>query len=1288
MAVVAFLVFSLMRASTASAVQDDADGKAFGRYIVVLEDSVQKPGEVANRQMSVIGGHVHGVYHYALVGYAASLPKNAVDSLRNDPRVAYVTVDHPVSLMEAEPGTQAYKGEIVKLTEATIPTGVQRAFAASNKALAINGKEDLHANVDVAVIDTGIYYTHPDLNVAMRTSCLSSSCVDNSGQDVDSHGTAVAGIIGARDNGEGVVGMAPGARLWAVRVYNNFGGSFESWMVAGVDWVTAHAKEIEVANMSLGCECSMPALEKAITTSTEAGVVYSVAAGNERTDASKISPAKNPNVITVSALADYDGKPGGKAFPTCEAWGEDDHKAIFSNYGSTIELVAPGLCTLSTLTEGRYGYFGGTSAAAPHVAGAAALLASHNNPNSLKDVEAIRQTLIEKGNKEWTDDSGDGIQEPLLDVSDESKFWFVAPKATTGPASEIKSEEATLNATVNPSGAAAVTYQFEYGTTTKYGSKAPASPKSAGSGSEDIAVKETISGLSPETTYHYRVVADNGEGTVYGEDATFTAHAISPTSLFEFGGQGSDKGQFQWPRGIAVDSSGNVWVSDYTLDRVQKFNEKGEYQLQFGAEGNGEGQLNHPTGMAVTPGGDLWVVDSGNDRVQKFDSEGKYLGQFGTPGEKDGQFGVPWDIAIAPDGSIWVSDIGYDKIQKFTSSGGFLTKAGGLGSGDGQFSDPTGIATDAAGNLWVTDRGNNRMQKLSSAGAFLFKFGSKGTTEGQFEEPHDVVVLPNGNLLVAEHGEPNHRVQQFTPNGQALGKISEWGPEQIALGRGGKFFIPGGSSRKVHVWGLPGKPEATTEAPSNIKSKEATLNATVNPRGFETTYQFEYGTTTAYGSKAPASPGAVGSDFWAHADSQSLTSLTSGQTYHYRVVATSAKGTTYGEDKAFTTMHLPQFEAAEYPATLGGGQESSSILFTIQGSTASCKKATLSGTQSSFSATLTVVPSFSECTTFGAASGAINPNGCSFTLHAGSKWTAQYVGSVDVGCPAGKAIEISGGNCAVSISAQSGLNTVGLTNAGSPSTVKASLEAAKLKYNVTNDGFGCPLSGVGAGEDGTLGGTAVISATNSAKAAVALSVSGDEEESHSPTVEAEKYPAPLVAEQESGLSPLVFSIQGSNATCAKVTGSGTQSLASTQLAFGPTFSECTSFGFTSSTISVNGCSFAFNAGSALGGGKYSATLGLTCPEGKALEITTSACAVTIPSQSNLSGSSLTNTVKSSREALIAGFSTSSLKYNVTKDNFGCPLSGVGSGENGGLTGSLMTQAKGTLPVYGLRVTGS
>jgi hypothetical protein len=252
-------------------------------------------------------------------------------------------------------------------------------------------------------------------------------CVANSGSDECGHGTHVAGTIGAIDNGEGVVGVAPGARLWAVKVLNSFCGGTEEGIAAGVDWVTAHASEIEVANMSLGCRvsgCSLPAVEKAINTSIEAGVVYVVAAGNENEDAKQHSPSKVASAITVSAIADYDGKAGGLSSYSCVNAGLDDQRASFSNYGTVVDIAAPGVCILSTLPGKGYGKATGTSMASPHVAGAAAVLAAQQNPNSKADVEAIRTKLVNAGNKGWTDTSGDGVQEPLLDVSSELTFWL------------------------------------------------------------------------------------------------------------------------------------------------------------------------------------------------------------------------------------------------------------------------------------------------------------------------------------------------------------------------------------------------------------------------------------------------------------------------------------------------------------------------------------------------------------------------------------------------------------------------------------------------------------------------------------------------------------------------------------------------------------------------------------------------------------------------------------------------------------------------------------------------
>ena len=409
-------------------------------YVVVLEDSVEHPGGVAEAQAEKHHGRVGFVYRYALKGYSVTMPKGEVEALRRNPRVDFVTFDS-----QAEAFAQ------------TTPTGVKRVFAPNNALLDIDTVDDERADVDVAVIDTGIDATHGDLVVASAVAncvppnkfkepkveeCSGGEAVDDVG-----HGTHVAGTIGAIDNGEGVVGVAPGARLWSVKVLTpnaeGVGVGEQSWITAGVDWVTAHASAIEVANMSLGCgpvlgaPCTMTAVEAAIKGSMEKGIVYVVAAGNSNVKTETyVSPAKMSEVITVSAMADYDGKANGEAealwSPSCKTekqekdkgklFGDDDYRANFSNYGAVIDVTAPGVCINSTRPGGKYGLDSGTSMAAPHVAGAAAILASISKPESLEDVKAIRSTIVAFTNEGWTDGSGDGAFEGLLDVSDEGPF--------------------------------------------------------------------------------------------------------------------------------------------------------------------------------------------------------------------------------------------------------------------------------------------------------------------------------------------------------------------------------------------------------------------------------------------------------------------------------------------------------------------------------------------------------------------------------------------------------------------------------------------------------------------------------------------------------------------------------------------------------------------------------------------------------------------------------------------------------------------------------------------------
>ena len=510
------------------------------RYIVVLKDSVDRPGVVAQQQTEQREGNLHGVYRHALNGYAATLPQSRVDALRNDPRVAFVTIDHKVRIFEEEVELETESNEAVEISEATIPTGISRVFASTNKALDIDAKDDLRADVDVAVIDTGIDYEHPDLDVEGRTICTTGTCVDNSGKDGHSHGTHVAGTIGAIDNGEGVVGIAPGARMWAVKVLSDGGSGFESWVVAGVDWVTARAKDIEVANMSLACLCSMTVLDTAINKSVEAGVVYAVAAANLAEDAKNFSPAKNSNVITVSALADYDGKSGGLGSATCANYGLDDRLASFSNFGTTIEVVAPGACILSTTPGKTYGLKSGTSMAAPHVAGAAAILASHSNPSSKTDVEAIRETLVKTGNKGWTDTSGDGVQEPLLDLSSETTFALTRWSIQTTPNGSGAEHSALYDMACEPESTSACT----------------------------AVGKQTISGTSSPYAQYWNGSTWTNQSAATPEGATAgelqSDHCLSKTSCVSAGSYTTKSGTFS----LVESWNGTTWSIQTTPNPV------------------------------------------------------------------------------------------------------------------------------------------------------------------------------------------------------------------------------------------------------------------------------------------------------------------------------------------------------------------------------------------------------------------------------------------------------------------------------------------------------------------------------------------------------------------------------------------------------------------------------------------------------------------------------------------------------------------------------------------------
>ncbi|MFO7538971.1 MAG: S8 family peptidase [Chloroflexota bacterium] len=418
-------LFSLVLFSQ-TAVPSTASGDYIpNQYIVKLQPHINS--QAASQALaSTHNMGVGQVYSHAFNGFSAHIPQGRLNALQNDPRVVSIVPDEVLYISQPPCGTpnggpcppddddgggNDGGGDSTQV----IPTGINRIFA-PNSSFNIGSGTANFSGVEVAVIDSGIDGNHPDLNVLGGINF--SGGPSHRWSDGNGHGTHVAGTIAALDNDFGVVGVAPGAGLWAVKVCGNSGSCSLSAIIAGIDWVTANANRISVANMSLGGtgspgSCTDGGYREAVCNSVAAGVTYVVAAGNSAADAANFRPANFPEVITVSALADFDGLPGGLGSPTCRT-DTDDTLANFSNYGSVVDLIAPGVCILSTWPSNSYNTISGTSMASPHVAGAAALYI-HQNPGA--SPAQVRNALVNAGNYNWDNSTDpDGIKEPLLDV--------------------------------------------------------------------------------------------------------------------------------------------------------------------------------------------------------------------------------------------------------------------------------------------------------------------------------------------------------------------------------------------------------------------------------------------------------------------------------------------------------------------------------------------------------------------------------------------------------------------------------------------------------------------------------------------------------------------------------------------------------------------------------------------------------------------------------------------------------------------------------------------------------
>ncbi|MEV8035611.1 S8 family peptidase [Streptomyces sp. NPDC086182] len=334
-------------------------GSVSGSYIVTLKGVTRAPSSAGTGIAEQYGARISHTYGTALNGFAVRVDERRARRLAADPRVASVVQDTRVTFDRVQGNPPSWG--LDRIDQPGRP--LDKRYTAPGSA---------GAGVTVYVIDTGIRITHKDFG---GRASYGWDFVDNdrTAQDGNGHGTHVAGTVA----GTGY-GVAKKARVVAVRVLDDKGAGSTAQVIAGIDWVTRHARRPAVANLSLGGYANAQ-LDTAVRNSIASGVTYTVAAGNAGLPASLYSPARVAQALTVGASDRADARAG------------------FSNTGSSLDLFAPGVDITSDSYAGDSGRatYSGTSMASPHAAGAAALyLADHQGAAPAQVVKALVKRAV------------------------------------------------------------------------------------------------------------------------------------------------------------------------------------------------------------------------------------------------------------------------------------------------------------------------------------------------------------------------------------------------------------------------------------------------------------------------------------------------------------------------------------------------------------------------------------------------------------------------------------------------------------------------------------------------------------------------------------------------------------------------------------------------------------------------------------------------------------------------------------------------------------------------------
>ncbi|MFZ1730440.1 MAG: S8 family serine peptidase [Bacteroidota bacterium] len=433
------------------------------RYIVVFKDAVGNTDEAIDQLSRGNGSTVHYRYRYAIKGFCATIPAQALEGIRRNPNVAYIEADAPMHAVTQTQNNPPSWG-LDRIDQTNLP--LNSTYIYNNDG----------TGVTAYIIDTGIRYDHQEFG---NRASFGFDAFGGTGADGNGHGTHVSGTVGGI-----TVGVAKNVSLVAVRVLNNQGSGTTSGVIAGIDWVKNNHTSTAVANMSLGGGAST-SLDQAVANAVAAGVTFVVAAGNDNANASNYSPAREPSAITVGSTTNTDAR------------------SSFSNYGSILDVFAPGSSIYSSYknSSSSYATLSGTSMATPHVVGVAALYLGANPNASPAQVTAA---IVNAATPGVVGNPGTGSPNLLL------YSLFAPPTPGTAPAAPT-----SLTATAVSSSAIDLSWSDpatnESGFYIERSTNGTNFTQIASVGANVTSFSNT--GLSSSTHFYYQVRAYNSYGT-------------------------------------------------------------------------------------------------------------------------------------------------------------------------------------------------------------------------------------------------------------------------------------------------------------------------------------------------------------------------------------------------------------------------------------------------------------------------------------------------------------------------------------------------------------------------------------------------------------------------------------------------------------------------------------------------------------------------------------------------------------------------------------------------------